>query len=619
MSLSETQIKKMARLTFREPYTFSQLAKLIKSTHREVYDFFRTKKSKDFFVTGRPYIEVLEPANQEISKGKRLFYKKLVRVPDILVRLSPNGLDLIAAEANLKLRVCKEKTPHNRQRIRALKAKAEKQIFKKLNYSHKVLTGLSAGQLEPSDLPFGGAPGSSKYYSLTYPDKRSEGSSFPADKPVPSSWLTSSMMDSFKEDAVKLNYYDFGVPGLEEEDLIDLPYSQDRLIEQFSKYCQKKYDPFKIGRASPERYQAVMKLLRSNLKNFGFTIDTKDDKGNRIFIPTHEDIKEECIELFEDYKERTSLESLILMPKKDKFFGEPILKANANRFNDEDKKASARIRFENLFSDAGRKYKSAIMLTLTSGQWHNNIFEDVKKFKENFNKLITRLRKEAKDKRIKKLIQKNPNFIKQRICKNLTEVPAVFRNNVSDFKAFESFRNEQKIQNKKSIEFRNAAKEYIKNDQNLKMPYLCVREFQKNGNVHYHIIIFGITLLERNDEIESIWREYGQGQITKINKIKFNETRGYVWDRNSVPKDAGGRQPLEYLKKYLLKGQYSTEEGLLYWVFNSRFFTYSSSILNDEHRPRPYKSKNLYEFAGVCMGGFWFDNGNILMCVDTAG
>ncbi|WP_440944906.1 hypothetical protein ACSAZL_12130 [Methanosarcina sp. T3] len=31
-------------------------------------------------------------------------------------------------------------------------------------------------------------------------------------------------------------------------------------------------------------------------------------------------------------------------------------------------------------------------------------------------------------------------------------------------------------------------------------------------------------------------------------------------------KDFLGRQPMEYLKKYLLKGQYSTVAGSMYWL-----------------------------------------------------
>jgi hypothetical protein len=71
----------------------------------------------------------------------------------------------------------------------------------------------------------------------------------------------------------------------------------------------------------------------------------------------------------------------------------------------------------------------------------------------------------------------------------------------------------------------------------------------------------------------------------------------------------------------LLKGQYAEknpEAALLYWVFNSRFFTFSSSLLSDEHKPRSYISKGLYIYAGIVEGGYWVDNGDYLYCVELA-
>jgi ribosomal protein S6E (S10) len=289
-------------------------------------------------------------------------------------------------------------------------------------------------------------------------------------------------------------------------------------------------------------------------------------------MPRNQDLHDECVELFEEYLERTKNETLILMPKKD-LFGNPLLKPNANRFNNEEKRIQARIRFENIFGDASRKYHSAIMLTLTSGQWHRNIFEDTKKFQENFNKLITCIRKEAKDQRIADLVKRNPEFLRVRISKNYHNTPGgadmsgyeyssdmltphdekpltsfleaaesfqirtrtarrhkgMQGRTESDAQYFKRIRSTQKAHNVTASELREAAAEYIKQDFNLKLPYLCVWEFQRNGNVHYHIIIFGISWLKRNDEISRIWQEYGQGQITKINKISWNEERGYTW------------------------------------------------------------------------------------------
>ena len=424
MSLSEAKVKGMARLTFEQPYTMPQLAKLTNSSYREVYDFFRTKRSRELFnVVKRPWVEVLETADPKLSRGIRSHYKKWIQDPDVWVRLSAKGFDLITARANLKPEICTATGPENRQQKRYLARKTEKQIFRKLNYPQLVRNALAAGDLDPSDLPTPGRPGSAKYLALV-PDREDrlfqealfseepELKDFGQDpetkncgsgneeNSLPAGWTLSSMMQNYSETHTPAHGGAFGAEGIpEEEEPLDLPYSQDRLYELFDQGMYKKFDPFKLGKCGPERYEAVTKLIRSNIKNFGYTIPTTDENGKRKFIPHHPELFGECVDLFQDYLERTQNECLVLMPKKD-LFGEPLLKPNANRFNNEEKRVQARIRFENIFGDASRKYHSAIMLTLTSGQWHRNIFEDTKKFQENFNRLITRLRKEAKDQRI---------------------------------------------------------------------------------------------------------------------------------------------------------------------------------------------------------------------------
>jgi hypothetical protein len=707
MSLSEAQVKGLARLTFEQPYTMPQLAKLTNSSYREVYDFFRTKRSRELFnVVKRPWVEVLEEADPKLSRGIRSFYKKWIQDPDVWVRLSAKGFDLITAGANLKPEICTGSEPENRQQKRYLARKTEKQIFRKLNYPQLVRNALAAGDLLPSDLPIHGRPGSAKYLALV-PDREDrlfqealsmeessgmdpeENSGSPLkncgsgnekftgpeicgsgneENSLPAGWTLADMMKNYSETYTPAHGGAFGAEGIpEEEEPLDLPYSQDRLFELFDQGMYKKFDPFKLGKCGPERYEAVMKLIKANIKNFGYTIDAKDENGKRKFISNTRNMEtfEDCVDLFLDYLERTQNECLVLMPKKD-LFGEPLLKPNANRFNNEEKRIQARIRFENIFGDASRKYKNAVMLTLTSGQWHRNIFEDTKKFQENWNKLITRLRKEAKDKRIHDLVKRNPEFLKVRVSKNIQNMPGggemagyefssdllipheekpltsfleaaesfqirtrtarrhegLQGRNESDAEYFQRIRRTQKAQNVTASELREAASDYIKTDQNLRLPYLCVREFQRNGNVHYHVIIFGINWLKDNDKISRIWQEYGQGKITKINSINWSQERGYIWAPGQTPDDSGGRQPLEYLKKYLLKGQYAEKNpkaALLYWVFNSRFFTYSSSLLSDEHKPRPYISKGLYEFAGVCGSDLWLENGDYLICVEPTG
>lgn len=344
------------------------------------------------------------------------------------------------------------------------------------------------------------------------------------------------------------------------------------------------------------------------------------------------------------------------MPKKDPW-AVPLLLPNANRFNDETKKTTNRMRYENLFLDASSKYKSAVLLTLTTNQkWHRNVFEANKTFQDNWNRLIIRLRKEAKDERIKELVRKNPEFLRARIQKNLLEMPGgssmsryefssdiltphtekslqafleaaesfqartrtarrhegLQGRNESDSQYFWRVRREQKSRNVTAAELRAAAEDYVKCGNSLKFPYICVREYQKNGNVHYHAIIFGKPWLKHHSEISRMWQEYYQGVQVDLHAIRFDSQRGFMWGSGNAPNDSDGRQPMEYLKKYLLKGQYSIAAGSIHWLNTSRFFTYSQSLLSDDHRPQPYISKGLYEFAGLVDGDYWMDNGDYL-------
>ena len=598
MSLSDTQIKRIAQLTFREPYSLNQISTHIQASYREVYDFFRTKKGQSLFTVKRPWIETIEEADPKLTGGKKKFFNKLTKNPDTLVRLSPNGFYLITAGANLKPTNQNSKIPQQEGKNNF---KIEKQIFRKLNYSAKILEALENEILKPEDLPRKNYPGSDNYYQII-------------NNNLPAGWSLPEGMQNIDETHIYSNYEE------SQEVPIETDYTFDRACELYERSLYQKFEPFKLGKCGPERWEAVHKLIRAKVKRFGYTIPGQENPENRVFIKENEDIKDECVELFENYLERTKRECLVLLPKKD-IWGEPVLLPNANRFNNEAKRMEARIRFENIFNDASRTYKNAIMLTLTSGQWHRNIFEDFKAFQENFNKLITRLRKEAKDSRVKDLVKKNPEFLRVKIPKHSITAKKEYpqQEQETDFTHFKRVKQECKTHNKEATELRKAAKEFIKSDNSLKLPYLCVREFQKNGNVHYHIIIFGIKWLKRNDEISRIWEEYGQGKITKINKIGWNEERGYIWGPGQAPEDSKGRQPLEYLKKYLLKGQYADrnpEAALLYWVFNSRFYTYSSSLLSDMHKPRPYKSKGLYEFAGVWEGGYWYQNGELSIFLD---
>jgi hypothetical protein len=97
------------------------------------------------------------------------------------------------------------------------------------------------------------------------------------------------------------------------------------------------------------------------------------------------------------------------------------------------------------------------------------------------------------------------------------------------------------------------------------MPYINVREFQENGRLHMHIVIFGISLSQNvvdhkkkiytNDLVQDAWDRYGQGSITDTRPLEWREDRQELWweSRSNKPADCGNESPFRYLKKYLKK------------------------------------------------------------------
>jgi hypothetical protein len=96
-------------------------------------------------------------------------------------------------------------------------------------------------------------------------------------KSLPTDWTLSSMMENYSETDTSAYGGAFGADGIPDEgEPLYLPYSLDRIYELFDQGMYKKFDPFKLGKCGPERYDAVTKLIRANIKNFGYTINAID-------------------------------------------------------------------------------------------------------------------------------------------------------------------------------------------------------------------------------------------------------------------------------------------------------------------------------------------------------
>jgi hypothetical protein len=77
---------------------------------------------------------------------------------------------------------------------------------------------------------------------------------------------------------------------------------------------------------------------------------------------------------------------------------------------------------------------------------------------------------------------------------------------------------------------------------------------------------------------------------------------------------------LKALKVAIPKDQQKTIlDTLLMKAVRKNYSSFAFQLLSDEHRPRPYISKGLYEFVGIVFGEYWMDNGDFFICVEPAG
>lgn len=148
-----------------------------------------------------------------------------------------------------------------------------------------------------------------------------------------------------------------------------------------------------------------------------------------------------------------------------------------------------------------------------------------------------------------------------------------------------------------------------------RVPYIRVVEFQKNGLIHTHLLMFGIKWEESWEDLARDWGErYGQGIMNQVYRVK-NVNGVWQWaNKNEQPNDTRGRSPADYLGKYLKKasdiptikcphcGQivsavvsgevqcpqchaklHAPRDGrYMYWACGKRFFTISQCLREED-------------------------------------
>ena len=115
--------------------------------------------------------------------------------------------------------------------------------------------------------------------------------------------------------------------------------------------------------------------------------------------------------------------------------------------------------------------------------------------------------------------------------------------------------------------------------------YLNVPEFQFNGRLHLHFVVFGMDYLIDLKELRQWWKSHGMGEMVHAYSLKKNPKDPMKWtwkNPRNRPMDHRNKDPVDYLKAYLLKAQYGTSVN--YWTFNTRFYTNSRNFGTEEER-----------------------------------
>lgn len=292
--------------------------------------------------------------------------------------------------------------------------------------------------------------------------------------------------------------------------------------------------------------------------------------------------------------------------------GDLIYKKYKTRFTDNGRKATLREKYEELFSNGSILYKEATFLTLTT---------DPSKFPSMYD-------------------------ANQAMSKNWNKMATYIK------------------------------KHFKNKDKEKKITFINVREFQKNGRLHMHIIIFGVTLYQNlidrnrgiftNRLIQNAWEKYGQGSITNTIPLSFDKgTQELTWYRGNRPSDCKkNEKPEDYLKKYLRKAlegnpiRYNSEipyekalddylneifeisckenidtetatailnaESLFqYFGNNCRFYTYSPRLMSEEYAQKQKElkeiKKRLSEKFPLILVGIYDVNTEIVKLVSSPG
>ena len=126
---------------------------------------------------------------------------------------------------------------------------------------------------------------------------------------------------------------------------------------------------------------------------------------------------------------------------------------------------------------------------------------------------------------------------------------------------------------------------YYRKKRDSKLHYIAAYEFQHNGLLHAHLVLFGIKHLDSIYSISRIWQRCRQGRVVYAYRLT-NNNGSWNWSRRKPSNASNTGSADRYLKKYLRKALFDPDELYLYWTFNKRYFSNSRALNPATPRPK---------------------------------
>ncbi|MFA4971916.1 MAG: hypothetical protein WC683_04835 [bacterium] len=369
-------------------------------------------------------------------------------------------------------------------------------------------------------------------------------------------------------------------------------------------------------RCRPERIEAAKRLMRISDHDLFVRKPKpgieKPDKKNPDHWQIDPSLRSKLWDVNTWYDDYTAdvKDRKILFRTRDPAKNDVLTLPYRTRFTDDHRKIDALTEFETAFTIASKAYQSGVFLTLTTappqGGWHPSLWHANRHFGKAWNRYTSLLarRKYRNELKILKDADYSPEELEALLTEDESKLPpskprkkktpgpdidlskpgaSRWKRRLEEISSGETSAGENSSGENSSETISSSKRK--KSSAGMRPIYLAVYEFQENGLLHSHIIIFGIRYLEQQNKISKDWERCGQGSIVKPISIK-NDNGVWNW-RREQPADCKGQKPEAYLKKYLKKALFGESGFSLYWSVNKRFSSMSRRLQVKKNKPAP--------------------------------